>query len=296
MPKHKGTDKLQADLKAKISKLKSQVESGPAKHGAHRADAHSHIVREGAAQVILIGPPNTGKSSLLASLTHARPLIGDYPFTTQEPLAGMTEFETVHFQLIDTPPISAEHMEPYLPNLVRAADLVVFVLDLAAGGLQKQFMTVAARLEEKHIIICPRASPDAHDPRMLCKKTLVAAHKYLDAGGEQAVAQARALYPGFNFVPTSISDLASLERFKAAIFTSLDIIRVYTKRIGHDPEYKDPIILPVGGTVEQAALSIHKDFAHKLQFAKVWGAGKFEGQRVKNSFVLSDKDVIEFHI
>ena len=83
---------------------------------------------------------------------------------------------------------------------------------------------------------------------------------------------------------------------KKIIFESLNIIRVYTKRVGHDPDYTDPIILPVGGTVEEAAKTLHKDFAFKLQFAKVWGDGKFEGQKVKDSFVLSDKDIIEFHI
>jgi small GTP-binding protein len=296
MPKHKGTDKLQAEMKAKISKLKEQVESGGARHGAHRIETHDHIDREGSRQIILIGPPNSGKSSLLDSLTNAKPQIGDFPFTTRHPTAGMMEFETVHFQLIDTPPIAAEHMDAYLPNLVRAADLVALVADVADEQVEANLRIVFDRLEEKRVrLSAVPPEPDA-DPSYAFKPTLIIAHKYLEEHGVEAVGRLKATFSGFTVVPTSILDDESLERFKAAAFAALGIIRVYTKRIGHEVEWKDPIVLPAGGTVEQAALSIHKDFAQKLQFAKIWGAHTFDGQRVKSSYVLADRDVIEFHI
>jgi ribosome-interacting GTPase 1 len=297
MPKHKGTDKLQAELKAKISRLKEQVESGGARHGAHRTDVHDHIAREGSRQIVLIGPPNAGKSSLLDSLTNARPLVGDFPFTTQEPTAGMMEFETVHFQLIDTPPIAAEHMDTCLPNLVRAADLALLVADVTDPHVEAAIRIVRDRLEEKHIRLCPgRSSEATADPLFACKDTLIAAHKYLEEHGAEVVARLRTACPGFTVVPTSILDDDSLVALKAAVFAALRIIRVYTKRIGHEVEWKDPIILPIGATVEEAARSIHKDFAQKLQFAKIWGPHTYDGQRVKNSYVLADRDVIEFHI
>lgn len=296
MPKHKGTDKLQAELKAKISKLKEQVESGGARHGAHRTDSHDHIEREGARQIILIGPPNSGKSSLLDSLTNAKPQIADFPFTTQQPSAGMMEFETVRFQLVDTPPIAAEHMDAYLPNLVRAADLVALVADVTDPDVETHLRIVFDRLEEKRIRLCAGNPGDAPDPLYAFKPTIILAHKYLEEHGLEVVDRIRGAFAGFTVVPTSILDDRSMESFKAAIYSALEIIRVYTKRIGHDVEWKDPIVLPVGGTVEQAALSIHKDFARNLQFAKIWGAHTFDGQRVKSSYVLADKDVIEFHI
>ena len=130
MPKHKGTDKLQADLKAKISKMKKQVEGTSKTHGTRQAQTHDHIEKEGAAQIILIGPPNCGKSSIVETLTHAKPLVADYPYTTREPLSGMMEYDTAQLQLIDTPPISAESYENYLSGLIRNANLVVLVADL----------------------------------------------------------------------------------------------------------------------------------------------------------------------
>jgi small GTP-binding protein len=296
MPKHKGTDKLQADLKAKISKLKKQIESGRKKHGARRSDTLDHIEKEGAAQIILIGPPNSGKSSLLDSLTNFKPLIADYPYTTREPIAGIMTFETVQFQLIDTSPISEEQLDTYLLNLIRQADMVVVVVDVSDPGVEDSLKVVYDRLNEKRIILVPQIPEKIDDPRMAFKKTIIAAHKFLERNGEKGFKRLKEKYSNLTIIPTSILDDDSLNNFKAAIFNSLGIIRVYTKRIGHDVDYIDPIILPIGGTVEDAAIVLHKDFAYKLQYAKVWGKGKFEGQRVKNSFILSDKDVIEFHI
>jgi ribosome-interacting GTPase 1 len=296
MPKHKGTDKLQAELKAKISKLKKQIDGGDRKHGARRADTHDHIEKEGAAQIILIGPPNSGKSSLVDALTHAKPLIGDYPYTTREPLTGMMEYDTVQLQLIDTPPISEELFESYMPNLIRQADRVMLVVDVSMPGFDSRIEVLKSRLEEKRIILSHRIPEEIEDPRYAHKQTLIAAHKYLDEGGEKGLSELKSLYADFTVIPTSILDDDAMEGFKKTVFESLEVIRVYTKKIGHEPDFVDPIILPIGGTVEEAARSIHKDFAHNLQFAKIWGKGKFEGQRVKNSYVLSDKDVIEFHI
>jgi uncharacterized protein len=296
MPKHKGTDKLQAEMKAKISKLKKEVEEGGKAHGAHRVDLHSHIEKEGAAQVIMIGPPNTGKSSLLESMTHAKPLIGEYPYTTREPLTGMMTFETVHFQLIDTPAISDQQFPTYLSNLIRQADLVALVADVSNPDPITELDLILNLLEEKAIIFTPNPPEIIENPRYSYKKTIVIANKFLDDESGTGQMRLKERFPNFVIVPVSILDDDSLNKFKATVFASMNIIRVYTKRIGHDVEFIDPIILPIGGTVEEAAVTLHKDFAYKLQFAKVWGKGKFEGQRAKNNFVLSDGDIIEFHI
>lgn len=296
MPKHKGTDKLQADLKNKISKLKKTLETPEKKHGVRQAATNDYIPKEGAGQVILIGPPNSGKSSLIESLTNAKPTVTDYPYATREPLAGMMTYETVQIQLIDTPPISVDMYETYMANLIRQADLVVLVCDLASDKCHEGLQFIFYKLDEKRIVLKPEVTDKPDDPRYCFKKTLICAHKIYDDETGERRKKLGEKFAGFNIVETSIIDDDSLKNFKNEIFRALSIIRVYTKHIGKEVEYIDPIILPVGGTVEMAAEVIHKDFARKLKFAKIWGEGKFDGQRVQRDCVLNDKDVIEFHI
>jgi ribosome-interacting GTPase 1 len=128
IPKHKGTEHLQADIKTRIKQLSEEL-AGPKKGG--RRKGPSHVVRpEGAAQLCLIGPPNAGKSSLHARLTGSRTDIGPYPFTTHLPVPGMLPYEDIHFQLVDLPPVSADFMEPWLINTLQHADGVLLVIDL----------------------------------------------------------------------------------------------------------------------------------------------------------------------
>jgi len=295
MPKHKGTDHLQADMKTKIAKLKKQVEVPVKAGGARQATLQDHVEREGAGQVILIGPPNTGKSSLVDALTNAHPVIGDYPYTTREPLAAMMTFETVQIQLIDTPPISSEQYENYLGNLIRNADLVLLVCDLTDPKMIENVDVVLRILGEKRINLVPQIDTEPEDPRYKYQQAMICGHKFEEAADESR-ARLQARFRGFAFVATSILDDDSLNKLKRAIFESLSIIRVYTKQIGKEVDPSNPVVLPVGGTVEDAANVIHKDFGQKLKFAKVWGQGKFDGQRVKSDYVLSDGDIVEFHI
>src|SRR5262249_60084863 len=133
LPKHKGTEKLQSDLKQKISRAKDEIEG--AKSGGKKTGMSHRVQREGAGQVALVGGPNAGKSALLAALTHAHPEVAPYPFTTRVPLPGMMPFEDVQVQLVDTPAITAEHAESFMPNLVRGADGVLFVADVPPDHL-----------------------------------------------------------------------------------------------------------------------------------------------------------------
>ncbi len=295
MPKHKGTANLQADMKTKISKHRKTIEGGEKSHGTRQAPAHDHIEKEGAGQVILIGPPNSGKSSLLDSLSHAKPLVADYPYTTREPLAGMMQYETVQIQLIDTPPISTESFEGFLSSLIRNADRVVLVADLSTDSMVGDLKTVTDLLEEKRIILKPEVTDDPEDARFSYKKTIICAHKEYDDEDGVRYSTLKKQYGDFVIAPTSILDDESLDGFRKAVFEALDIMRVYTKPVGHEADFHDPIILLIGGSVEQAATHLHKDFSQKLKFAKIWGEGKFDGQRVQRDFVLSDGDIIEFH-
>ena len=133
LPKHKGTEKLQSDLKQKISRARDELEG--AKAGGKKGGISYRVPSEGAGQVVLVGPPNSGKSVLLAALTNAKPEVAAYPFTTRAPQPGIATWEDVRFQLVDLPPASPEFFEPWMPGIVRSADAALLVVDLADDDL-----------------------------------------------------------------------------------------------------------------------------------------------------------------
>src|SRR5579864_7246570 len=144
VPKHKASEKLQAELKTKLSAAREEVEHEK-KHPKKAGVSHK-IPRQGAGQVILLGGPNAGKSRLLTRLTRATPEVAPYPFTTREPHAGMMEWEDVRVQLIDTPPITADYLESYLSSMVRSADANALLLDLGDDDGPFAAETVLERL------------------------------------------------------------------------------------------------------------------------------------------------------
>src|SRR5271157_5251139 len=128
LPKHKGTEKLQSDLKQKISRLKDELEV--AKGSGKKVGVSYRVPHEGAGQISLVGSPNAGKSALLASLTHAHPEVAAYPFTTRTPQPGIMMWQDVPVQLVDLPPISLEFLEPWVPSIIRSTDAALLVADM----------------------------------------------------------------------------------------------------------------------------------------------------------------------
>src|SRR3954452_5313933 len=128
LPKHKASEKLQAELKTKISDTRAEVEQE--RKSPKKVGVSYKIPRQGAGQVLLLGGPNAGKSKILTRLTRANPEVAPYPFTTRDPHAGMMEWEDARVQLIDTPPITADYLEGYLSSMVRSGDAAVLVVDL----------------------------------------------------------------------------------------------------------------------------------------------------------------------
>ena len=147
IPKHKGTEHLQADIKTRIKQLTEEL-AGPRKGGARTGPTHS-IRPEGAAQVALIGPPNAGKSSLHARLTGSHAEVAPYPYTTKTPLPGMLPYRDVHFQLVDLPPVSADFMESWYVNALRPADAAMLVVDLSDPECVDHVMAIRDRLDQR---------------------------------------------------------------------------------------------------------------------------------------------------
>jgi ribosome-interacting GTPase 1 len=290
MPKHKGSEKLQAELKTKISKLRKEEQKTRAQRRKYRG---YHVEPEGAAQVVLIGPPNSGKSQLLAALTNATPEVAPYPFTTRKPSVGMMEYEDIKIQLVDTPPLTTESPEWWMTEIVRNSDFLLCVLDLGEDNLLEQTRTLIDRLEDMKICVLEEASEEGY----LNKQLLMAANKVDLSGAEVQFDSLKEQYEAkLRIVSTSATDAAVVEEMRRIIFTALNIVRVYTKTPGKPADMRDPLILSRGSTVMDAARSIHKDFSRQLKYARVWGSNYYQGQRVERSYCLEDKDVIEFHI
>lgn len=293
MPKHKGTDKLRADLRRRISKLKDQSQQ---KKGGSRRDAAYVIEKEGAAQIAVIGPPNTGKSTLVTALTKARPEVADFPHTTWKPTPGMAPHENIQFQLIDTPPINKEYMDPWMGDLIRRADMLVILLDLQADPLEQQEETLSLL---ENLRVFPDGAPLPRDLRKppFIKKILLALNKMDGPENEEDYRVYLELserdLPGLGL---SAKYGRNLQNLIESIYRLSNIIRVYTRAPGKEPKLDAPFVLQKDSTLEELAERIHKDFASKLKFARIWGEKVFDGQMVQRSYVLREGDVVEIHI
>jgi ribosome-interacting GTPase 1 len=293
MPKHKGTDKLRADLRKRISKLKSASQG---KKGVSKRESAFRINKEGAGQVVIVGPANVGKSALVATLTNATPEVAAFPYTTWKPMPGMMPVENIQVQLIDTPPLGGDYVEPEFMDLVRRADLVLLTLDLQSGPL-KQFEDAIALLEEHHIVP-EHFRPDSAD------KTghtfipfVLLANKNDDEDAEETFQIFCELVGGeWTILSVSATSGRNLDVLKQALVDGLEIIRVYSKSPGKKPDFTAPFVLKRGSTVEDFAGKIHKDFQDGFRSARVWGPSVYEGQMVQRDYVLQDGDVVELQI
>ena len=291
MPKHKGTDHLRAELRAKIAKL---TQSLGKKAAIHRTKMM--IPKEGAAQIAVIGPPNAGKSQLVCSITNASPAVADYPFTTKSATPGMMEFENVKIQLIDTPPIAPQSYEFWLPHMLRKADALLIVVDLGNAPVA-QMETIMAQLKAMRIGIGADTTPE--EGILSQKKALLVGNKLDLPNAKENYAALQSKYeaqlPIIAISAKAAKEGVGLEELKLKIYQLLNIIRVYTKAPGEKPVFTDPVILQKGSTLEDAAAEVHKDFAAKLKYARLWGSGKHDGIMVKRDHVLQDGDIIELH-
>jgi hypothetical protein len=294
LPKHKGTEKLQADLRRRQAKLEEEAEHG-AKGGARRVDP-GHVRREGAGQWALIGPPNAGKSALLAALTHAHPEVAPYPFTTHAPQPGMMPFEDVQVQLVDTPAVTPAHTEPYLSNLVRNADGVLLVLDPTADDLVESLAACHELVERARV--WPRSKPLPPDasPLLVVRPVYVVLNKVdLDGDGTFSALARESLGNDLPLFTVSAEHGHGLEDLRGRLFADLRRIRIYAKEPGKKPDFARPFVLEAGATVHDLAKAVHKEIAENLRFARIWGHARFDGQQVDRDHVLADRDVVELH-
>ncbi len=294
IPKHKGTDHLQADLKTRLKETRAELQTEKTSGKSTRS---YRIPRQGAGQVILLGAPNAGKSRVLDALTNATPEVAEYAFTTREPLPGMMPWEDVKVQLVDTPPVAASHMEPYLTGYVRSADLVLLCFDGSSDDAPEETAEVISQLESRKTRLSDWSGFDEEDFSVVHVKTLLVVTRGDDPDAGERLAFFREMRPdvGLPMIEVELERPESVEQLSNRIYESLHVIRVYTKRPGKPAEYEDPFTLPQGGTVEDLAAKVHRDLAKTLKHAKVWGSSAQDGQTVGREHVLADRDVVELH-
>ncbi len=293
MPKHKGTDKLKADLRRKIARVKVEAQQ---KKGASRKETAYSIDKEGAGQVAVVGPPNSGKSSLVAALTNAAPEIADFPHTTWKPTPGMAAFQNIQFQLIDTPPLSKEYTDPYLGDLLRRVDMILVLLDLHNDPLQ-QLEDVLSMLGEWRIFPDGDHLPGDLTKPPFIKKMIVVVNK-VDGEEDEEDYQVFLELAELDLPATGVSvkRKINLEVLLERFYDLSNIIRVYTRAPGKDPDMTAPFVLPRRSTLGDLAGKIHKDFQQKLKYARIWGKAVYDGQMVQRDYVLQDGDIAEFHL
>ena len=292
VPKHKGTDHLRADLRRQISKLKEEAQA-KRKLGS-RASTY-HIEREGAGQVALLGPTNTGKSSLVKALTNAEPEISPAPFTTWRPTPGMMPYENIQIQLIDTPPLAAGISEPGLFDLIRRCDLAVLVVDMQTDPLS-QLDESLLLLRQHRIAPRPDVASTPAGERLTLVPFIYLANK-CDGPKEADDFSVLCELVGkeCQLLPMSASG-AGFDLFKRAVFEKLGVVRVYARPPGKEPDLERPFVLKKGSTVIELAAKVHRDFFEKLKTARIWGSASFEGQMVTREYVLQDGDIVELRI
>jgi ribosome-interacting GTPase 1 len=240
--------------------------------------------------------PNTGKSSLLACLTHATPIISEAPFSTWTPTPGMLIWENVPIQLIDTPPLNHDHMEAELFDLIRTADLLLLLVDLQIDTFQQLEDSVKI-LQENCIVISCKKMPDEKLENPIFQPVLLVINKCDDASfAEDLQVFLELAECDWPAVAVSSTSHYQLEKLQQAIFNELNLIRVYSKPPGKEVDRNAPFVLRKGSTVEELSAKVHKDFLEKLKSARVWGTGVFDGQLVGRDHVLQDGDIVELHI
>lgn len=294
LPKHKGTDKLQADLKQKISQAKKDCDS----QKAGKKGQSFRIVRQGAGRVVLIGGPNSGKSQFVRTVTRAHPEVAEYPFTTREPAPAMMPWQDVLIQLIDTPPITRDVLNPNLQGLVRGADLALLFVDLGSDDGIEEATDVVARFAETKTRLGRISYLDEDDVGLSFTRTLLVPNK-IDLDDAPLRLELMHEETEFDFAEYVISATvgSGIDTLKDAIFRALDVVRVYTKLpTAKEPDYERPFTVRRGGTLGDIAALVHRDFAEKLKFARVWGSAVHDGTTVKADYVVNDKDVVELHV
>jgi ribosome-interacting GTPase 1 len=292
LPKHKGTEKMQADLKKRIAALREDLQkSDKKKVFGVKVDP------EGAGQIAFAGLPNAGKSKLISALTGTHLESAAYPFTTRLPHPAMMAYEDIQIQLVDLPPVSSQHMEFWLPTILRNADLLAVVVDLSSSSFLADIDELIALLQDNKLQLVNVRPKENFWASVAEKKAWFIATKSDLPASQDNWRRLEERWGGrYGLSVVSAETGANLERARKDLVQALELIRIYSKPPGKPADMTKPFCLQRGATLLDFANLVHRDFSEHLKFARVWGHGKFDGQRINRDDLLQDKDIIELHL
>jgi len=246
--------------------------------------------------VAVIGPANVGKSALVAKLTNATPEVSEAPYTTWNPTPGMMLVGNVQIQLVDTPPLDRDYVESELFDLIRRADLILLLVDLQTYPVEQ--LTDTLSILEEHNIAPLHYKERYTDERYISFIPLLVIANKCDDKSCDGVFDifGELLEEEWPLLPVSVTNERNLEELKQAVFDELEIMRVFSKIPGKDPDLDEPFVLKKGSTVADMAAKVHQDFYENLKAARVWGSSAFDGQMVQKDYPLQDGDIVELRI
>lgn len=263
--KHKGSETMLSALKRRLSKLEEGIE----KKKKVGKSSKKGIKKEGF-QVVLLGLPNSGKSSLLTKLTNARPKISANMFSTTEPEIGALYHKGMKAQIVDLPAIGSPN---YDSSIVHTANLVLIIIQ-SLSDIEK-IQSSIARATGKKIFVLSKSDLLLEDQIRKLQETLRSKK-----------------IPGV--IISSLTGFG-IEELKDKIMSNTGMIRVYTKEPGKE-KAPNPIMLLPNSTVEDVAEEIRNGFSKQVKEARITGpSSKFPNQKVGLSHKLKDLDIVEFH-
>jgi hypothetical protein len=267
-PKHKGTERVQEEIKKKIAKLK-RVQPKKIK----REEIY-FVKKEGAGQVLILGPPNSGKTSLINLLCNTNFKVGDYPFTTQLPTPGMLKYENVLIQIVDTPPLTKDFKPGWLKNLARQADSILVLIDLE-NDPENQLKEIEEILSEWKIE----------------KEKIFVVGNKIDS--EKGRGNFEKLKKSFEIFGISTKEKIGIEELKRKIFESLKIIRVYPKEPKKEVDFENPFVLKKGTKLLDFVKEINEEWVKKFKGARLYEKNLKNFKIVGKYYELRDGDIIE---
>ena len=267
MPSHKGAEALRRNLRTRYKKLRQGLEKSKKRGGSGKSG-----IKKGEMQAVLVGLTNSGKSSILKSITNAQPRIASYGFTTTQPEIGTLNYANCNIQIIDLPPIASENFDK---GIVNNADALLIVVE-KIHEIQTVLEQIKQNKHAKKIIVFNKIDLHDEDIKRKIRETL-RSKKY-------------------NFCMVSTATNEGLEDLKEKIFKSFPVIRIYTRHPGKKSKNEDkPVVLHLNSNLEDVAEKILHGYSKKVKYAKITGpSAKFKNQKVGLKHVVKDNDIVEF--